>query len=182
MSKTSFDKRMDCNRRIYQLYHKCYSHDHLFEIRNIENEIEYIVNSKSFPRRKHLSICEYSSGKQLIEIDKGRDHLHKIFTISFSNDQHLATVKTKDKQDNSQIQIRINSIYGVYHVQNLHFNSNQFQIQTGDEVIVNVSQNTNSSKHENIYDILIDSSDQTGDLFLLALVITIWYAKRSSHL
>jgi uncharacterized protein YxjI len=87
--------------------------------------------------------------------------------VNDNDEQHLGTFKRIVNQHYFQNTFEISSIYGVYKVKrdNTLFN-HQFKLTTGNKIVVDVSKNV----EENIYDVQINDG---GDLFLLAIVITI---------
>ena len=169
--------------RTYRIHHKSQSNDCKWEIDANTDQIEYIVRSCPLSSKGTI-LCESSTGKELIRIDKEKVHLHTRYDISKvtnENNEHLGTIKWIH-HPHSQSRFEVDSIYGVYIVDRAGCPFNhQFQLKTGDQVVVDIGNDVNSSKDKNIYYLQI-SDDYGGDLFLLALVIAIWSAQRLSHL
>jgi uncharacterized protein YxjI len=178
---------MASNPRTYRIHHKCLSNNHKFDIDNGTDDILYNVHSTALFLYDEMSLCESSTGKELIKIHKECFHIHVRYHISAINsndntDQNLATVKRIHDQHHSQITFEIDSIYGVYKVEHIGgLFDHEFRLTTGNKIVVNLTKNVNDLKEGNMYYVEI-SDDDGGDLFLLALVIALWCAQRWYHI
>ena len=174
---------MASSSRIYRIDHRHLSNNHKFDIYNAADELLYKVRSSVSSGLGILFVCEASTNKKLIKIHEENLHLHVAYDISTAdtNDGHLATVKRIHGQHHFQRMFEVDSIYGVYRV--IRMNSlldHQFQLTTGDKMVVNVTKDNNFHTRENMYHVDI-GDDNGGDLFLLALIIALWCAQRWYH-
>ena len=178
---------MASSSRVYKIDHHCLSHSHKFEIDSDTDEKLYVVHSTPRLLTSYLSLCEVSSGKELMTISEESSHLHISYDISNvseenNTNQHLGTVKRIHGEHHFQKTFEINSIYGVYKVERVGGSfGHEIKLTTGNNTVVDVTKNVNSSKHMEVYHVEV-SNDDGGDLFLLTLVIAIWWAQRRHHL
>ena len=169
--------------RMYRIDHHHLSNNHKFDIYNAADEFLYKVHSSASSCLKVLFVCEASTDKELIKIQEENLHLHVAYAISKTdtNDGHLATVKRIHGQHHFQRMFEIDSIYGVYKVGRTNgLLDHQFQLTTGDKMVVNFTKDNKCHQREEMYHAEI-GDDDGGDLFLLALIIALWCAQRWYH-
>jgi uncharacterized protein YxjI len=177
---------MASSSHIYRIHHKSLTNNHKFEIDNGTDEILYTVRSTPLSLSDKLSLCEASTGKELIKICE-ENHLHLRYDISAvttddDKDGHLATVKRIHGPHHSPCTFEINSIYGVYKVEYTDgLLGLEFKVTTGNKTVVDVTKSAKCPKLADMFQVDI-SGDDGGDLFLLAIVITLWCAQRWRHI
>ncbi|CAF1185727.1 unnamed protein product [Rotaria sp. Silwood1] len=179
---------MASSSRIYRVHHKHLSNDPKFEIDNGTDEIVYTVRSSPLSLTDKLSLCEASTGKELIKVREEVLHLHLAYDISAATensdkdkDPHLATVKKTHGQQHFQSALEVESVYGVYKVEPVgSVFGHEFKLTTGGKTVAYVIKNTKLLKNKELYLVEI-SDDDGGDVFLLALVIVIWHAQQWCH-
>jgi uncharacterized protein YxjI len=172
---------MTSSSRIYKIHHQCLSHNHKFDIDNDNGEKLYIVHSSPQPLSGQLSLCEASTGKELIRISEESHYLHITYDIAgvttdANNAKHFATVKKIHGQHHFHKTFEIDSIYGVYKVERIGgLFGHEIKLTTGNNTVVDVT------KHADLYHVEVNDDDG-GDVFLLAIVIALWRAQRWHHL
>lgn len=168
--------------RIYRIHHKYFSNNHKFEIDNGTDEIMYTARLVPLPTAEKLAIVETSTDKELIKIYEESHHLqllHEVLAAGQNNgdDQHLATVK-RIHDENHQYAFEISSVYGVYKVEhNGSLCNHEFKITTGNKPVVIMTKKSEFVEHPELYEAEVNDDDG-GDLFLLALLISLWYMQR----
>ncbi|CAF0825440.1 unnamed protein product [Rotaria sordida] len=178
---------MASSSRLYRIHRKHLSNNHQFEIGNDTDEIVYTVRSTPLSLLDKLSLYEASTDKELIKIREEILQLHLVYDISAvtengDNDQHLATVKRSHDQHHFESTVEVDSIYGIYKVEPIgDLFDHGFKLTTGNKTVADVTKNTKLLKNTELCLVEIND-DNGGDLFLLALVIVIWYAKRWRHM
>ncbi|CAF2518609.1 unnamed protein product [Rotaria sp. Silwood2] len=178
---------MASSSRIYRVHHKHLSNHHKFEIDNGTDEIVYTVRLNPLSLADKLSLCEASTGKELIKIREQVLHLHLVYDISAvsengDNDRHLGTVKRTHGEHHFQSVVEVESIYGVYKVERLgNVFGHEFKVTTGGKTVADVTENTKLLRDSELYFVEI-SDDDGGDVFLLALVFVVWYTQKWRHM